>query len=141
MTEPNPLMGMKISRSYKVGNGKLLVTFTFTNPSQQEMPLQLRVNNFPWPGFRFGTKNVVLNGKYDSRSEKQVSFPDSGQALTLKAEDGGLSDEITFQPKTKFDQIISWNISVTARKTVEFMLDRKLAPGASATLSYEVQVK
>ncbi len=52
-----------------------------------------------------------------------------------------MTDEILFRPKTKFDQIFSWTTHSTARKTVEFVLDRKLAPGASLTVSYEVQVK
>ena len=141
LTEPNPLLGMKIRRKYEVKNGTLQVSFTFTNPTRKEMPLQFRLHNFPWPGFRFKTKNVVLNGQYDSSSEKSISLPDDGKAMTLKAADGGLTDEISFLPKTKFDKILSWNVRVTARKTVEFSVDRKLAPGASATFAYEVQMK
>ena len=56
---------MKIRRKFTVRNGKLVVTFEFINPTDREMPLQLRLNNHPWPGFRFDAKNIVLNGKYD----------------------------------------------------------------------------
>ena len=138
MPEPNPLQGMKISRRFEVKAGKLTVSFTFVNPTEKEMPLALRLNNHPWPGFRFGTKNIVFNGKYDVKAPAAVTLPDNGEVQKLTAKDGGLIDEILFRSGTKFDQIFSWTTHATARKTVEFLLDRKLAPRASLTVKYEV---
>ena len=138
MPEPNPLQGMKISRRFEVKEGRLTVSFTFINPTGKEMPLALRLNNYPWPGFRFGAKNIVFNGKYDVKAPAAVTLPDNGEVQKLTAKDGSLTDEIRFRSKTKFDQIFSWTIHATARKTVEFLLDRKLAPGTSLTVQYEV---
>ena len=141
LPDPNPLQGMKIRRAFEVRNGKLLVTFEFVNPTQKEMPLKLRLNNHPWPGFRFKTKNIVLNQKYGFGCPPAVRIPDEGKPLTLRAENGGLSDEITFQPLMKFEQIFIWTNRWSGRKTVEFVFDRKLAPGATLKAEYEVRMK
>ena len=140
LPDPNPLQGMKIRRTYTVRDGRLLAAFEFVNPAQKEMPLVLRLNNLPWPGFRFNAKNMILNGKYDLKSPAGVTIPYDGKAVTLKASDGGLTDEIVFQPKTKFKEIFSWN-DFRIRKTIEFVVDCKLPPGASLKAEYEVQVK
>ena len=140
MPEPNPLLGMKILRKYSVRNGKLQVSFRFVNPSKKEMPILLRLNNLPWPGFRFKAKNMVLNGKYDLNSAMSLTIPADGKPVTLKAAEGGLSDEIVFQPKTKFKEVFSWN-DRRIRKTIEFMMDCKLAPGAALTGEYDVTIK
>ncbi len=141
MPEPNPILNLKIRRKFTVRNGRLLVSFELVNPTKKEMPLQFRLNNHPWPGFRFGTKNIVLNGKYGPQSPQALTLPDKGELLTLKAEDNGLSDEITFQSKTPFEKVFFWTHKLNSRKTVEYTVDRKLAPGAALKLSYEVQVK
>ena len=141
MPEPNPILNLKIRRKFIVRDGKLIVSFELVNPTKKEMPLQFRLNNHPWPGFRFGTKNIVLNGKYGPQSPQALTRPDQGETLTLKAEDNGLSDEITFQSKTPFEKVFFWTHKLSSRKTVEYTVDRKLAPGAALKLSYEVQVK
>ena len=85
-------------------------------------------------------KREILNGKYDLKSPAGVTIPYDGKAVTLKASDGGLTDEIIFQPKSKFREIFSWN-DFRIRKTIEFVMDCKLAPGASLKAEYEVRVK
>ena len=139
--DPNPLQGMKIRRKFTVRNGKLLVSFEFINPTDREMPLALRLNNHPWPGFRFDAKNIVLNGKYDISAPSILTLPADGTALSLKAAEKGLTDEIIFQAATKFEQYFIWTNRLNSRKTVEFLLDRKLAPGTSLKAEYEVTVK
>ena len=140
--DPNPLLGMKIRREFRVKDGKLSVAFEFTNPTEKEMPFQLRLNNFPWPGFRFKTKNIVFNGKYDAGSPLEVTVPDTGMTQSLKAQGDGLSDEILFRPKTKFTNLLSWSCpGNNNRKTVEFVFERKLAPGATLKAEYEVWIK
>ena len=141
MPDPNPLLDLVIRRKFEVKDGKLTVSFELVNPTKKEMSLQFRLNNHPWPGFRFGTKNIVLNGKYDRQSPPAVTLEDKGEKMTLKAEDNGLADEITFQSKTPFDQVFIWTNKLSSRKTVEYSVNRKLAPGTSLKLSYEVQVK
>ena len=142
MPDPNPQQGMKLRRKFEVRNGALLVSAEFTNPTEQEIPLQLRLNNHPWPGFRFRTKAIVLNDKYGVSIPRVLKMPDNGQDQILKAQSGKQLDEMIFRPKNRFDQIlICLTNPENGRKTVEFVLDRKLAPGASLTVSYEVQVK
>jgi len=139
----NPLFRLKIERKFEVKGNSLIITHTFTNPTEQTMHFKGRLNNFPWPGYRFQNENVVLNGKHDASSKADLSWKGKewdGKPVTLTSGVGGMKEGLSFAPGNGFCGLYSWTQKTKQpRKTVEFMIDREIMPGKTLTLTYEIQ--
>ncbi|MBR7138183.1 MAG: hypothetical protein IKD44_01425 [Lentisphaeria bacterium] len=143
---PNPLYKMVITRKIKLQKGKVSVTHSFTNPTQKEMFLDLRINSFPASiGERFKAKNIFLNSRYDNSHKESFYLykaPEGlwdGKIVTISASDEFLKDTVYFTPDSKFKGIFSWKAAHKPLRTVEFVVKEKsLAPGRTAVFTYTI---
>lgn len=157
---PNPLLGMEIFRKFRLNGNTLEIEFNFRNPSNRPMTLGFRMNNYPYPGKRFGAQNrrttlrsggreVIASATNDIFALKgataipffnrrQPKLWDGG-ALVISAETGTMKDQLEFQPDKSFSGVMFWFGSNT--NTIEFLTSDTVIPaGGNAVFRYQVKV-
>ncbi len=159
--EQNPLMDLRISRTFELKGNTVFVKFRFSNPTAHSMNFGFRVNNFPQPGLRFGKKNLTIslgtekvtqNSGLDNlflRKNVKIDFlPHAksrlwdGGPVVVSAHDNVLKDSMAFLPGAGFEGVYCWNAnSKVPMMTVEFLSGRvSLAPGAEREFHYRIEV-
>lgn len=159
--EQNPLMDLRIARSFELDGNTILVRFRFSNPTSHMMNFGFRVNNYPQPGLRFGKKNLTIslgtekvtqNSGLDNlflRKNVKIGFLPHGKSrlwdggpVVISAQDKVLKDSMAFFPGPGFEGVYCWNAnSKTPMMTVEFLSGGvSLAPGAEREFHYRIEV-
>ena len=161
MEAVNPLLGLKITRTYQLTPDGLRVSFRLTNPTENSMKFSFRLWNFPQTGKRFGYQNQEMkvgskkitlmsdeNNSFMKKGQKLPSVFSSkhkiyewkGEALLSSAQAGPLKDAAEFIPDAKFAGVYIWNSSSSKRgQTVEFIAPEiTLRPHASVEYSYRI---
>lgn len=156
---PNPLAGMEIFRKFLLNGDILDIEFKLYNPTDHSMYPEFRINNFPFPGKRFGAhgcRNILRsNGQEIAPSagnnifaRKGASIPFFGSrkpelwdggALVMSAESGNMKDQLEFQPDQSFNGVMYW--FGTDSNTVELLPGIvNIPPGGSAVFRYRVKL-
>ena len=159
--EQNPLMDLRIARSFVLDGNTVLVKFKFSNPTSRTMNFGFRINNYPQPGQRFGKKNLTIslgtekvtqNSGVDNlflrRNAKTDFLPHvknrvwDGGPVVISARDKMLKDSMTFFPGHGVEGVYCWNAnSKTPMMTVEFLSGSvSLAPGAEHVFQYGIEI-
>ena len=158
--EQNPLMDLRITRTFELHRNMVLVKFRFLNPTAHTMNFGFRVNNLPKPGVRFGQKNLNLslgtekvtpdnardnlflrkNVKIDFLPHVKSRVWDGGPVV-ISARNHMLKDSMIFFPGPGFEGVYCWNASSgTPKMTVEFLSGSvSLAPGAEREFHYRIE--
>lgn len=142
--EPNPLYRLKIKRRFEIRDGKLVILHNFANPTDHDMPLNVRLGNFPRPGQRFQAAHLLLAGKYDELHTEDlwIRKPEwTNVPFGLIAEKDKLREGIRFEPDAKFDGLYSWSLVGTSPgKTAEFLIVTVLPAGQSVEYRYTMEL-
>ncbi len=156
---PNPLQGMEILRKYLLRDDVLEVEFSFRNPSDHAMTFGFRINNYPFPGKRFGAKTPVntlsSGGKIITASSDNYIFARSGKEIpfirkmkssawdggkiTMTAQHGTMMDKLILTPDSSFDGLMFW-FSLESNTVELLSSDITIQPGKSAVFRYQVKV-
>jgi hypothetical protein len=156
---PNPLLGMIVYRKYALDKGTLAVEVSFYNPTGKNMKTGFRLNNYPFPGKRFGAAKVrtalissgktrPVNSSFNKFARKGISIPFfdgkktelwDGGVIALRAEQGALCDEIRFIPDSSFAGLFFW-YGVSSH-TVELLTPEvTVRPGRRAVFRYRIEM-
>lgn len=154
----NPLYGMKIEKHLELDERKVIISVKLSNPTDHEMPLAFRLNNFPYPGRHLKTKGIALQSgasQFPShsandilllRQNKKISFMPqlssqiwNGDTVYLKANADHSTESIAFIPLSEYAGIYSWTQKGTLRKTVELLPGEQiLKPGQTISYRYAI---
>lgn len=156
---PNPLQGMEIYRKFLLNGDTVDIEFTFRNPTEKTISPKFRLNNYPFPGKRFGARgcrnilrssnreiNVSAASNIFARKGASIPFFGSrkpelwdGGALVMSAESGNMKDQLEFQPDQSFNGVMYW--FGTDSNTVELLPEIvNIPPGGSAVFRYRVKL-
>ena len=122
--EQNPLMDLRIARSFELDGNTILVKFKFSNPTSHMMNFGFRVNNYPQPGLRFGKKNLTI-----SLGTEKVTQNSGLDNLFLRK-----NVKIGFLPHGKSRLWDGGPVVISAQGGVS------LAPGAEREFHYRIEV-
>ena len=156
---PNPLLGMEIYRKFRLDGDTLDIEFEFRNPTGKVMTPEFRLNNYPFPGKRFGARgcrNILKSGnreltvsagnsffavkgaKIPFFTNRKTVLWDGGKIL-MSAESGRMKDQLEFMPDNSFKGVMYW--FGTESNTVELMPGVVNIPaGKSAVFRCRVKV-
>ncbi len=136
----NPLYQLQIERKFEIWNGKMIITHTFTNPTDKTMPLKGRLNNYLWPGHRFQANRMTLAGKVAEKREIQIVRPEwKNKPFSVTADNGILRESLRLEPDSKFAGLFSWSLKGEPyHRTVEFIIENNLPAGQSVQYSYTI---
>ena len=131
---------MKIDRRFEIRDGKLVVTHTFTNPTEKAMPLKGRLGNYPWPGHRFQANRMTLAGKVAEKREIQIVRPEwKNKPFSVTADNGILRESLRLEPDPKFAGLYSWSQKGEPyHRTIEFIIENDLPAGQSVQYTYTI---
>lgn len=159
----NPLLGLKITRTYALTPDGLNVSFRLFNPSSHVMNCGFRIWNFPQTGSRFGGKNLILTcsgieigaGAPDDNcflktpltetespgKRRKAFYLWQGDKAVSSAADGELKESIEFVPGDGFEGIYVWNSTGnTPGHTVELKTPEiLLQPGTGIEFMYRIR--
>ena len=155
---PNPLLDMEIYRKYSLKDNKLHMEFTFKNPTKKAMKIGFRLNNYPFPGKRFGAERVdctllsggkrvkassgkntfAYKGAVTPFTKKNVTLWDGGE-IRSEAKKGSMEDTLVIKSSSNFCGVMCWFGHLY--NTVELLSPYVTVPaGKKVSFSYEVVV-
>ncbi|MBR7121435.1 MAG: hypothetical protein IKC94_04255, partial [Lentisphaeria bacterium] len=156
---PNPLTGMEIFRKFLLNGDILEIEFLLHNPTDRTMNPEFRINNYPFPGKRFGAqgcrntlrsndREVIASAGSSIFARKGATVPFFGRRkpelwdggpLIMSAEAGRMKDRLEFIPDQSFNGIMYW--FGTDSNTVELLPGMvNIPPGGSAVFRYRVKI-
>ncbi len=158
----NPLLGLKITRTYILSQSGLKIAFRLFNPSKHAMKFGFRIFNYPQTGGRFGQKNleaVAGSTKITTMSPEHhdfvrpgkqipVRFPGvrvkhewTGTTVVSSSADGFLRESLEFIPDPSFTGLYIWNSQYSKPgHTIELMTPEiRLAPNTGVEYSYLIK--
>ena len=137
----------------------LEIEFSFRNTSDHSMTFGFRINNYPFPGKRFGAKtpvNTLSSGgriitaspekNIYARSGKEIPFIrkmkssvwDGGE-ISMTAQSGTMMDKLILIPDSSFDGLMFW-FSLESNTVELLSSDITIQPGKTAVFRYQVKV-
>lgn len=160
----NPLLGLKIRRTFALTSDGLKISISLFNPSKHVMYCGFRIWNYPQTGSRFGRENLTLScagvtiessavenhhflknlpGEKIAKSnaKKAAYYLWKGEKVLSSSSNGILKEQLEFIPGPGFDGIYVWNSNgVTPGHTVELKTPNlKLQPRAEIEFTYLIQ--
>ena len=149
---PNPLLNLRIDRSFLLQDSSLKVRIKFTNPTEQTMRFSFRAANLPKPGTRFHAEKTTLSlgtlrntDNIFLKKGAEVNFLNhverklwDGAPVISRAAEEYLEDTLTFTPDPKFAGVYCWQRGGDV--TIEFLSPEiVLSPGRSETYEYTIK--
>ncbi len=156
----NPLSGLQVGKRIRLRGKVIELEHTFNNPGDRAMVFGFRINNYPFPGHYFGSRNLSASlssgGRLvesDPRHElfvrpgMQIPFmpslpkhPWDGGAITVSARHEQLSEIISFAAPSDFAGVYcSWSGGTEPARTVEFLSEQiLLKPGETCSFRYDI---